>query len=255
VRGWVLLAALAAVACSKLEEPQKVPTAILHLYAQSGGLARPEGIFATAPPQDFPDSRVPNGGCSLADLLNLPVGTLSNLDAGDSIAFISDSGTTYLYPKLDLAGNESYLPVPSFVPLTPGSAVTFQIPGAADGFASATFTALTAPAIAQLSAIPGTVSVSDSVIVTWSPAGDDSSSIEVALKYGTEDATVPNRQVLCQWKDVGRGVIQGSILSEWTTALIRQIEVSRYRTTQQDLPGGGLVFFLATYDLKPQPGP
>jgi hypothetical protein len=254
-RGWVLLAALVVMGCSKLEEPQKIPTAILHLYAQSGGLARPEGIFVTAPPQGFPDSRAPIGGCSLADLLNLPVGTLSNLDAGDSIAFISDSGTTYLYPQLDLAGNESYLPIPSFVPLTPGSAVTFQIPGAADGFTSTTFTALTAPAITQLSTIPGTVAVSDSVIVTWSPAGDDSSGVEVALQYGTEDATVPNRQVLCQWKDVGRGVIQGSILSEWTTALIRQIEVSRYRTSQRELAGGGLLFFLATFDLKPQPGP
>jgi len=255
VRGWVALAALAALACSKLEEPPKVPTAILHLYAQSGGVGRPEGIFVTAPPQDFPDSRLPIGGCSLADLINLPVGTLSNLDAGDSVAFISDSGMTYLYPKLDQAGNESYQPIPSFVPLTPGSAVTFLIPGAAKGFASTTFTALTAPAITQLSTIPGTVPVSDSVIVTWSPAGDDSSGIEVALQYGTEDATVPNRQVLCQWKDVGRGVVQGAILSEWSTALIRQIEVSRYRTTRQDVPNGGLIFFLATYDLKPQPGP
>jgi hypothetical protein len=254
-RGWALLAALAALGCSQLEEPQRIPTAILHLYARTGQVGRPEALFLTAPPTEFPDSRLPTGGCQLTDLANLPVGTLSNLDAGDSVAFSSDLGTAYLYPKLDLAGNESYVPATALVGLTPGAAVTFAIPGATDGFPATTFSALTAPAITDLSTIPKTVSVSDSVIVTWAPAGDDSSAFEVALKYATEDAFVVNRQVLCQWRDAGRGVVPGYLLSEWPTANIRRIEVSRYRTFRQDLVGGGVLFFLATFDTLPEPGP
>ncbi len=254
-RGWWLLAAL-VVGCSGLEPPQKVPTGILRVFSQAGGtgefVGMPEATFLNAAPSTFPDSRQPTNLCQLADIVNLPVGTSENLDAGDSVAFTSDAGTSYLYPRLDLAGNESYLPATLFVSLTPGTAVTFDIPGAANGFPSTTFTGITAPAIRQLSSIPKTLSVSDSVVVTWAPAGDDSSAFEVALQFAGEVSAIVNRQVLCQWKDDGRGVISGALLSEWITATIRRIEVSRYRTVQRDLAGGGLLYFLATYDTVPE---
>jgi len=252
-------AALLVAACTGLEEPEKVPIAILRVFAQGAGTAqfvgRPEATFANAAAPEFPDSRLPADLCQLADILNLPVGTTDNLDAGDSIAFDSDAGTTYLYPKLDLAGNESYSPATSFISLNPGAAVTFRIPGATGGFPAVTFTAVTAPPITQLSQIPTSLLVSDSVVVTWAPVGDDSTSLEVALQWAAEASAVVNRQVLCQWKDDGRGVISGAILSEWITATIRRIEVSRYRTFRQDLLGGGLLYFLATYDTVPEPGP
>lgn len=252
-RGW-WLAALLAVGCSGLEEPQKVPTAILRVFSQAGG-GRPEATFLNAASSTFPDSRQPANLCQLADIVNVTVGTSETLDAGDSIAFTSDVGTAYLYPKLDLAGNESYLPATSFVSLTPGTAVTFDIPGAADGFPTTALTALTAPAITQLSSIPKTLSVSDSIVVTWAPVGDDSSAFEVALQFAAEASAVVSRQVLCQWEDDGRGVIAGPLLSEWITATIRRIEVSRYRTVRRDLAGGALLYFLATYDTVPEPGP
>ncbi len=250
-RSWAVLAALAAAACSKLQEPPSLPTAILHVYAQPGGVGQLEAVFVGAPPAQFPDSRSPGGACQLADLANLPVGTVSNVDAGDSVAFISDSGTAYLYPTFDPLGNESYVPATSLVRLTPGTAVSFVIPGAAGGFPATSFTAITAAEITQLTFLPG----SDSMVVTWGPAGDDSSSFEVALQYGTEDATTANRQVLCQWRDGGKGVIPGGLLAEWTTAVVRRIAVSRYRTFREDLAGGEVLFFLATYDLTPDVGP
>lgn len=256
-RRW-LLGVLLAVGCSGLEEPEAVPLAILRVFAQAGGVgqfvARPDAYFANSAPLEFPDSRLPSNLCQLADILSLPVGTVDNLDAGDSVAFDTDAGTHYLYPKLDLAGNEAYSPATSFVSLTPGTPVTFRIPGASGGFPAVTFTALTAPPITQLSQIPTSVLASDSVVVTWAPVGDDSTSFEVALQWATEASSVVNRQLLCQWKDDGRGVIAGAQLSEWITATIRRIEISRYRTFRQELQGGGLLYFLATYDTVPEPG-
>ena len=102
VRRWATLAVLAAAACSTLEQPQQIPTAILHLYAQPGGAGRPEAMFLTAPPTTFPDSRVPSGGCQLADIVNLPVGTVSNLDAGDSVAFARHPVPPYVTPRGDV---------------------------------------------------------------------------------------------------------------------------------------------------------
>ena len=255
-RRWWMVALLVA-GCSGLEGPVAVPVAILRVFVQGGDagqfLGRPEATFANAAAPEFPDSRLPSNLCQLADILNLPIGTVDNLDAGDSIAFDTDAGTTYLYPKLDLAGNEAYSPATSFVSVNPGSAVTFRIPGASGGFPAVTFTALTAPPITQLSHIPTSVLASDSVVVTWAPVGDDSSTVEVALQWATEASAIVSRQLLCQWKDDGRGVIAGAQLSEWITATIRRIEVSRYRTVQQDLEGGGLLYFLATYDTVPEP--
>jgi hypothetical protein len=257
-RAW-LVAALVVVGCSGLEEPEKVPIGILRLFAQDAGggesAGRPDATFVLAAPSAFPDSRQPSDLCQLADLVNLPVGTADNLDAGDSLAFITTLGTTYLYPKLDLAGNESYSAAMALLSLTPGAAVTFQIPGAQGGFPAATFTALTAPAVTELSPIPTSLLVSDSVVVTWAPVGDDSSSFEVALQWATEASSVVNRQLLCQWRDDGRGVITGSLLSEWITATLRHIETSRYRTFRKELEGGALLHFLATYDLSPEPAP
>lgn len=257
-RRWVLLLALGVAGCSGLEEPDAVPVGILHVFAQAGDAGQfvgwPEATFLKALRPELPDSRDSSDICQLADLISIPVGRVENLDAGDSIRFTTDEATVYLYPELDLAGNEHYVPEVAFVSLTPGAVVTFQIPGAG-GFPAAAFTALTAPALTQLSPIPRSTSVSDSVVVTWAPAGDDSTRFEISLQFATEGSTVVNRQVLCQWRDDGRGVIAGTLLTEWATTTVRRIEVSRFRTVQQDLASGAVLYFLATYDTVPEPAP
>ncbi|HLB36485.1 MAG TPA: hypothetical protein VJL31_07935 [Gemmatimonadales bacterium] len=250
---------LVLAGCSGLAGPEKAPTGVLRVFAQAGDdgqyVGRPEATFLNTPLASFPDSRDPSDLCQLAALLTIPVGRVENLDAGDSIAFTADGGTAYLYPRADLGGNTVYLPPATFVSLTPGTAVTFQIPGAPGGFPAATFTGLTAPAITQLSPIPRASSASDSVVVTWAPTGDDSSRFEVSLQFATEGATSINRQVLCQWRDDGRAVIAGNLLSEWATTAMRRIEVSRFRAAQRDLGSGGVLYFLATYDMMPEPAP
>ncbi len=254
-----LLVAVGVAACSGFEEPEKLPTAILRVFAQPGDagqdVATVEATFLNTPRAEYPDSRNVSDICQLTNLVSLPAGSLENVDAGDSVAFTTDAGTVFLYPRTDLVGNETYRPAAAFVNLTSGTAVTYAVPGAARGFPPTNFTGLTAPTITQLSPIPTATSAADSLVVTWAPVGDDSSRFEISLQFATEGSSVVSRQVLCGWRDDGRGEVPGNLLTEWATAAIRHIEVSRYRTVSRDLESGAVLYFLATYDLAPEPVP
>lgn len=253
-----LLVALAFAGCG-ISEPLGTPTGALRVFVRStdGGeyVGSPEATFFAGTLSGFPNSRAASDTCLLASLTtSTTLNPLNNLDAGDSIAFTTGGGTEYLYPATDLAGSTSYISSTGFIPITPGAAVTFQVPGAVNGFPAATLTSLTAPAITSLSPVSGAPPLDQPLAVTWAPAGDDSSRFEIALKYATEDATMVNRHVLCDWRDDGSGQIAASLLGGWAAATIRRIEVSRYRTLEQQLPGGAL-FFIATFDTLPPVAP
>lgn len=247
-----LLAAFALVGCKPVSDPLNTPTAVLRVFVRGEDgryVARPEADFFVGPGTDFPDSRAAFDTCGVANLNTISVGPPRNLDAGDSVAFTTGGRTVYLHPTLDVVGVEHYLPAGEPVEMTPGGAATFEIPGAAE-FPAATLTGLTPPAITSLSAIPASPPADQPLTVTWEPTGDDSSRFEVALLYATEGAIEVNQQVLCQWRDDGSGTIRGTLLTGWTGATIQRIEVSRYRTLQQN-QGGNLLYFLATFDTLP----
>jgi hypothetical protein len=251
---WVLVVA----ACTGISEPQTSPSGFLQVVtqAQSGQRASiPTATFVNAAQSGYPNSRDTTNFCALSDVPGGAVSGLESLDAGDSVTFTSDRGTVYLYPVTDLVGTTSYRPRSGSVSLTPGSLVTFEIPGAAGGFPAATLSAPTAPALADLSPIPATVAASDSMVVTWGPPGDDSSRIEVVLQYGSAGVPAVNRQVLCQWRDDGRQAIAGTLLGEWSRASLRQVQVTRFRTARQAVGLDRFLHFLATYDTIPAPSP
>ena len=102
VRRWATLAVLAAAACSTLEQPQQIPTAILHLYAQPGGAGRPEAMFLTAPPTTVPDNRVPPGAWQRADFIHLPACAVANLEGAGSGAFARHPVPPYVTPRGDV---------------------------------------------------------------------------------------------------------------------------------------------------------
>jgi hypothetical protein len=247
-----------AVACTGISGPQTSPFGFLQVVtrAQAGQpVSAPTATFVNTTESGYPDSRDTTNVCASSDVTGGAVSGLQSLDAGDSIAFTSERGTVYLYPVSDIAGSTSYRPGTSSVGLTPGTEVTFQIPGASGGFPAATLSALTAPALTELSAIPASVAASDSMVVTWVPPGDDSSRIEVVLQYGAAGVPVVNRQVLCQWRDDGRQAIAGTLLAEWSRASLRQVQVTRFRTMRQAAGSGAVLYFLATYDTIPASPP
>lgn len=247
---WVVLLA----ACSGLGTPETAPFGFLQVLtrAQAGvPSTHPEATFMNAVPTGYPSSRDTTDLCGVTDIASSGLSTQQSLDAGDSVAFTSDYGTVYLVPTFDILGNTTYQPQTASVGVTPGTEVTFQIPGASGGFPEASMSALTPPALTEVSAIPTSVAASDSMVVTWAPPGDDSSRIEVVLQYGASGIPVVNRQVLCQWRDDGRGVIAGNLLVGWSSAALRQAQVTRFRTAREVLGSGPVLYFIATYDTLP----
>ncbi len=256
-RPGALVLVLALAGCG-ISEPSGIPTGVLRVFARSddGGqyVASPEATFFKGSLDGFPDSRATSDSCVITNLLTTTLNPPISLDAGDSVAFITGGLSVSLYPTTDIAGTTSYVPPAGPVSLTPGAAVTFEIPGAAQGFPAATLTSLTAPSFTSLSPVPGAPPVDRPLTVTWTPVGDDSSRFEIALKFATENSQVINRHVLCNWRDDGSGQIAGNLLAEWSAATIKRIEVSRYRTLQRDLVDGAL-YFIATFDTVPAVAP
>jgi hypothetical protein len=249
----VVSSALLATACTGISEPQTSPVGFLQVVTRALAgqpVSVPTATFVNTSLSGYPDSRDTANVCALSDVTGGTLSGLQSLDAGDSVTFTSDRGTFYLYPSTDIVGTTTYQARTNSVGLTPGTEVTFQIPGAS-GFPAATLNALTAPALTELSPIPASVAASDSMVVTWAPPGDDSSRVDVVLQYGAAGVPVINRQVLCQWRDDGRQAIAGTLLAEWSRASLRQVEVTRFRTVRQNVGAVPVLYFVATYDTLP----
>jgi hypothetical protein len=247
---WVVLLA----ACSGLGTPETAPFGFLQVLtgAKNGQPASyPQATFLNAVQSGYPNSRDTTDACNVSDLAGGGLSTQESLDAGDSVAFISDHGTVYLVPTFDILGNTSYQPRVASVAITAGTEVTFQVPGRSGGFPEASLSALTPPEIDSMSPIPTSVPVTDSMVVTWAPVGDDSSRIDLSLQFGASGVPTLDRQVFCQWRDDGRGVIRGGLLTEWSHASLRKVQLTRFRTSRQVLGSGPVLYFIATYDTLP----
>lgn len=247
---WVALLA----ACSGLGTPETAPFGLLQVFTRAKGgapVASPQATFFNAVQSGYPNSRDTANVCAVSDIPGGGLSTLESLDAGDSVGFIWEGGTTYLFPTIDVLGNTSYVPRVASVTLTPGSDVTFEIPGAPGGFPQSSLTAATPPAFTDVSSIPASVPAADSMVVTWAPVGDDSSRIQLLLQYGAANVPVMNRQVLCQWRDDGRGVIRGTLLTEWSSASLKKVQLTRFRTAREVLGPGPVLYLIATYDTLP----
>lgn len=247
---WVALLS----ACSGLGTPETAPFGFLQVLTRAKNgqpTSFAQATFLNAVQSGYPSSRDTVNVCYVSNIASGTVSTQESLDAGDSVAFTSDHGTFYLLPTFDILGNTTYQPRTASVGVTPGTQVAFQIPGAAGGFPEASVSALTPSAIDEVSPIRTSVPVTDSMVVTWAPVGDDSSRIEVALQYGSAGAPIVDRQVLCQWRDDGRGVIAGNLLAEWSGASSRKAQVTRFRTAREVLGSGPVLYFIATYDTLP----
>jgi hypothetical protein len=244
--------------CQPFPEPAQTPVGVLHVFTGSVDRqyrGRPEATFLRGSITSFPESRVTLDTCVIASVGSVSVGQLNNLDAGDSIAFTTGSGTIYLLPTRDLTGTITYLASTGLISMTPGEVVRFEIPGAAKGFSSATLMSLTAPPFTTLTPISGHPPDGQPLTVKWAPAGDDSSRLEVSLRFASPGAPQANQQVLCEWRDDGSGTIAANLLAFWSIAQTKQIQFTRYRTLRQDVGGQGMLFFLATFDTLPPVAP
>lgn len=246
------------LACQDSTVPSNaVPTGVLTLFTRSADgnyVARPEGLFALASGPPTADSRSPVDTCVVGDYVPQSTNiSIAQVDAGDSLVFTVGAATTLLRP-IQRFGITVYAAQPAEVGFEPGAEVSFTVPGAPGGFPGMTISSLTAAALTSLTSISSRPPTDQPLEVTWSPAGDDSSKIELLLIYARQGTTAFNEQVVCQWLDDGVGAIQPPLLSAWSLSDIQRIEVSRYRTQRQEV-GDTVLFLLATFDTVPPVGP
>ncbi len=218
---------------------------------QQGPQAVPVALFARTAGVEVADSRVRQDTCRLQQYTNEPAPFPSGfifVNAGANVAFTTDLGQGTLMPQ-NVSGFEQYALAQGVgVPYTPGSQVTFTVPGAADGFPSTTFTAPTAPAF-QLGPTPSNPAAG--MALTWTPAGDDSTTMIISLQYADQSLPQLNSQILCSLVDDGSYTIPSNLLGGWRESSLRRVQASRYRTTLRRAPmdNNTRLFLFASYTM------
>lgn len=164
----------------------------------------------------------------------LTPGAVTYLGAGDSIAMQTDGALGFLTSITLPDGTPAYaLTETSGLPFTPGSVVTFDIPGAPDGFAATTATGKMAEPY-TLGPIATMLGATEGLPITWTPAGDDSSRFDVSLQYATAGSDTPNEQIFCSLRDDGADTVPANLVHAWRSSTgQRHVDSFRWRSAIQ----------------------
>lgn len=235
-----LIGLVALSACLNTDAPTRRDDGYIavNLPATEQGGATAKALFFVDPGglRFLPNSRFPADTCGIRPFAPgsgplVPLG-VQYLFAGDSITMQTDSATAFLMPSASPDGSISYeLSGQDAVPITPGSEVTFSIPGAPDGYPPSTLAGLTAGpyTLGPIDTLPDeTVGLS----ISWSPAGDDSSAVNLSLQYATQGSSVLDEQIFCSLRDDGAYMIPARLIDGWRSSTgPRHVDSYRWRST------------------------
>ena len=246
LRRSALVTALALTACL---DPDPVPESnygvvgLTTVVTSTDTILSPEALFYRTGLLSLPTSRVTGDQCQIAPYPTPTQGTTLPrfLDAGDSVAVATGTTTKFLYPTITTNG-ESYVLDPSETfPFQPGETVTVTVPGAPGGFANGTISVLTARGY-TLGPIAPSPPVDETLELTWSPAGDDSTKMLISLQYGVGQLD-PNQQIFCSLVDDGAAEVPEVLLAQWRNATTgsRRVEAARWRVAVREVNGGVLL--------------
>ena len=173
--------------------------------------------------------------------------SIEEIPAGESVT-LTVQGTAYSLVPTTIGTRETYtMPEPG-ISYRPGDSVTVDVPGAVGGFPEMTIDGRTAEPFA-LGPIGTTSGASD--VMTWAPAGDDSSRMVLSMQY--HDDLRPeaglNTQVFCTFRDDGAGTIQAALLRGWTTASgERRVQAARWRSAVAN-EDDAVLYLVSTYTV------
>jgi hypothetical protein len=175
------------------------------------------------------------------------VESIDEIPAGESVT-LTVQGTEYSLVPTTIGSRRPYsMPEPGIL-YGPGDSVVIDIPGAADGFPQMTVRGRTAEPLA-LGPIDTTLAASD--MVTWTPAGDDSSRMVLSMQYHDDlrPGTGVNAHVFCTFRDDGAGTIPEALLRGWTTSTsARRVQAVRWRSVQET-ESGAVLYLVSTYTV------
>lgn len=192
----------------------------------------PTGVFFGATQVQFPSSHVAQDSCLLDTPSDTGGAVYSNfLDAGPAVTIQTDSTTVQLLPDTLYTPYpliEYTLPADSAIPFTPGSNVQISIPGASGQFPSSNITAST---VQPYTFGPiDTVAANDSLLITWSPAGNTATAFSLTLQFDTTAGPgTASAEIVCSAVDDGSLLIPARLVSTWQKALPGTREVRSYR--------------------------
>ena len=210
-------------------------------------LLSPEAQFYRTGLLGLPTSRVLSDQCQIAAYPTPSQGTQLPrfLDAGDSVAVSTTATTKFLFPTTSQNGESYVLGQTDEFPFRPGERVTVTVPGAPGGFTNGTIDVLTAQGF-TLGEIPATPAADESIDLTWTPAGDDSTKMLVSIQYGVGQLQA-NQQIFCSLIDDGAAEIPPILLTQYRTATAgsRAVEAARWRVSAKEVTGGVLLVISA----------
>lgn len=223
---------LTIAACRNLGDlPTSRPVGVVNVLTDSilpgaGHYAtEPQAVFFNASNIILPDSRLALDSCR-TDTVPGPgqVPVLNQLNAGEPILFTTDSIANVPMDTVDSSGITVYTPG-HLVPFTPGSNVTFNVPGsnAANGFPPFTITAPTANALVLG---PIDTSTTDSLSVTWNN-GNANAGVVIEFLNAT-----PQR-VFCSFIDDGVHEVPAALVQPWKSGGNLHVHAYRWLTTFQ----------------------
>ncbi|MGH7719696.1 MAG: hypothetical protein ACREON_12745 [Gemmatimonadaceae bacterium] len=198
--------------------------------ATTGGgfVTNPIGLFYLDRAGALPDSKSQQDNCAGQAFSTAapPPRQVQFIDAGATITFTTGGNTQQMNP---VSGGTRYV-LPQSVAFVPGALVSFQIPGAEGGFPASTVNTNTPPPITFQQVLPEPPAGSG-LALSWN-AGDDSSRVEVALRYAASPSTDANQQIYCQLRDDGTHSIPDDLLTGWRNANndVREAAANRFRT-------------------------
>jgi hypothetical protein len=218
-----------------------------HQMVNGNDHTRPQALFYSSVSSPTLSGRGTSDVCGRFQYPSPPSAeSIEEIPAGESVT-LTMQGTAYSLFPTTIGTREAYsLPEPG-ISYRPGDSVDVHVPGAAGGFPEMTIDGRTAEAFA-LGSIDGTSTAND--VVTWTPAGDDSSRMVMSMQY--HDASRPepglNTQVFCTFRDDGAGMVSTTLLREWAASTARRAQAVRWRSavaTEAD----AVLYLVSTYTV------
>jgi hypothetical protein len=244
-----LAAVLPLLALSACLDPDPVPESnygvigLTSVVTPTDTILSPEALFYRTGLLGLPTSRVISDQCQVAAYPTPDQGGALPrfLDAGDSVAVSTTSTTKYLFKTTGQNGESYVLETGERFPFQPGERVTVTVPGAPGGFANGTIDVLSARGF-TLGPIDPAPDANETLPLTWSPAGDDSTKMLISLQYGVGQLAA-NQQIFCSLVDDGSAEVPAILLTQWRTATTgsRAVEAARWRVAAKEVTGGVLL--------------
>jgi hypothetical protein len=249
MRRHLQLSALVPLALAACLDPDPVPESnygiigLTTVVTGSDTTLSPEALFYRTGLLALPTSRVGGDQCQVAAYPTSSQGSglPRFLDAGDSVIVSTASTTRFLFPAIGTDGESYVLEGPEAFPLQPGENVTVTVPGAPGGFSNGTISILTARGF-TLGPINPSPAADETLPLTWTPAGDDSTKMLISLQYGVGQLAA-NQQIFCSLMDDGAAEVPSILLAQWRNATTgsRKVEAARWRVAVREVTGGILL--------------